>query len=632
MANEFKIVISAVDRATASVRRINDSISRITRPVADVRRSIGGLGREMGLNKVTASFDKVAASAKGVANSARSIAAPIAAAVGIGSIAGIAAMANEWGRMGMEVSNTSRSLGLATSDLQSLRGAANLAGVSSESLTGGMESLGATINDAKWGRNQGALALMSRLGMGFHQTQDGSVNTVRSLHDLSAAMMKIKDVQTQHKVAREFGVDALFPLLIKGPKALDEAQKKIAGLGGIQSAASIRSAEQFGLQLNYLKAATEGLKFSIADSLMPVLSPLIEQTTNWIAKNRELIAGKVANFVQGIATWLSKVNFSNVLKGVTDTANAVGKAVDAFGGWKNVIGAVVGLNVVSSLAPLISLGVALGGVGAALGGIGAGLAAFAASAAGLAVLAAVAGYAGYKGAEYLFGKKPANNGGIAGPAMHLRSKADLRATVDQQRADAGLPPLPIRQPMSYAESAQEARMLRTQNLGLPRDLSLAPLGIRSNNPLNLMPHGKEAVFPSMETGIAAALKNLQRKRYFGGGNDTVAGIVNAWSPPNVKNNSVEKNANYIEGVEHAVGTGHLDSSNPQTMAKLLSAMIYQENGKGYDKQKMEEAVQHTVMVEFKNAPPGISASTTSSNNKMPTPVRVVTSMPMTGAP
>lgn len=625
MANEFRIVITAVDRATQSVRNINDRISRITRPVQDVRRSIAGLGRELGLGKVATSFGKVASQVKAVANNARAIAAPVAAVIGVGSLAGIAALATEWGRMGMEVSNTSRNLGIATSDLQSLRGAALLAGVSSESLTGGMLALGDTINDAKWGRNQGVVALMSRLGMGFHMTRDGSVDTVRSLKDLAAAIGNIKSVQTQHNVARQFGVEALLPLLRKGTKEIDAYQKKIAGLGGVQSAASMEGAAQFGLQLNYLKAATDGLRMSIGEQLMPIMMPMVERLTSWIAANRELIATRVGEFVKGFAAWLGKVNFNNVLKGIADIIKTIGRVVDAFGGWKNVILAVIGLKVLGAVAPLVSLAAALAGVSASL-------VALAAGTGGLAILAAVAGYAGYKGAEYLFGDKSAkpsdSAGGVRQPALHLRTKADLHDEANRQRIAVGLAPLAPRRAMSKDELKAEARLQWMESFGLPP----APLGIRSNNPLNLMPGGKEAVFPSMETGISAALQNLMGKRYFGGGNNTVAGIVNTWSPPNAPGNSAAKNANYIAGVEREVGTGPLDQSNPQTMAKLLSAMIRQENGSAYDKPKMDEAVQR-VVVEFKNAPAGTTATTTGGNSGgAPTPMRVATSMPLMGMP
>jgi hypothetical protein len=329
----------------------------------------------------------------------------------------------------------------------------------------------------------------------------------------------------------------------------------------------------------------------------------------------------VAQFVEGFVTWLNKVDFNKVLKGVTEFIQKVGQVVDGLGGWKNVLIGIVGLKVLSAVSPLISLAAALSQVGVSLGLIAAG-------SGGLALLVGAVGaasvYAGYKAAEYLFGDKPhsASASGV-GPALHLRTKADLRAEASRQRTEVGLSPLPPGPVMSKADLAREARRMDLFGL-LP--VKAAPLGIRSNNPLNLMPGGKEAVYPSMESGIAAALANLQGRRYFGGGNDTVAGIVNTWSPPNAPGNSPEKNANYIAGVTKEVGDGHLDGNNPAVMAKLLSAMIRQENGAGtYDKQKMDAAVAH-VTVEFKNQPAGMSATAKSASGA-DVPVRVAMSMP-----
>ncbi|WP_317201486.1 phage tail tape measure protein [Janthinobacterium sp.] len=359
MANVFNITISATDRATESVKRINASIARITRPLTDVGRSAANLGRELGFDKVGKSLVRVGKSAEAVAGSVAKIVAPFAAVIGVGSLAGVAALATEWGRVGSEVARTSANLGVATSDLQSLRGAAQLAGVSSESLTGGLMALGDTINDAKWGRNQGALALMRRLGIGIHMTADGSVDAVRGLKDMAAAIGNIKSVQTQHMVARQFGVEALLPLLRKGTRAIEDYQKKIDQLGGVQTPQQIAAAANFGLQLNYLDAAANGLKNTIGAALVPVLTPLIESLTAWTLKNKDLIASGVAKFVEGFAKWVKEIDFGKVLDDVTKLVKNVDGVVESFGGWKNVIIGVGGVMTLSLLAPVLSLGLAL---------------------------------------------------------------------------------------------------------------------------------------------------------------------------------------------------------------------------------------------------------------------------------
>ncbi|MDP1069653.1 hypothetical protein, partial [Klebsiella pneumoniae] len=52
MANTFTITISAVDKASATVRKVNDSVSRMTRPFEEVGKSFKSLGRELGFERI----------------------------------------------------------------------------------------------------------------------------------------------------------------------------------------------------------------------------------------------------------------------------------------------------------------------------------------------------------------------------------------------------------------------------------------------------------------------------------------------------------------------------------------------------------------------------------------------------
>jgi hypothetical protein len=644
MANNLKIVITAVDRATASVRRINASIANITRPVREVRQSAANLARELGLDKVNKSLGRVVGSAKRVAGAVGRIAAPLAGVIGVGSIAGVAAMATEWGRMGIEVANTSRNLGVTTSQLQGLRGAAQMAGIGSESLAGGLQSLGDTINDARWGRNQGALALMSRLGIRFHQTADGSVDVVRSLKDVSAAVGNIKSVETQRLVAREFGVEALLPLLRKGGKAIDDYQKKAAALGAVQSPAAIAQAEAFGLQLNYLNLATQGLRNSIAERLTPVLMPLLEQLTAWVSKNRELIAGKVAKFVEGIAKWLQRIDFDKVLDGVTNLVKAIDTMVDRIGGWQNAavaFGAIMALNV---LAPVASLALSLTSLTttvipaairmlAALGGAGA-AAEGAAAAAGTAGIAAGGGAAAVGGAAAAgagaVGAGALGRAALAGATRLALPLAALWGLYQIGRTGFALKDL---YDISHRERLQltpgaQARVAGGALKGLP-SLGAAPLGIRSNNPLNIQRNGQEAVYPTMELGIANAYDDLYGK--IGRGINTPAAIVNRWSPPNAPGNSAAKNANYVKSIEDVIGSGPIDRDNSDTMAKLISTMARFENGAAQaNNAAIEEKTMHVVL-ELRGAPPGTTATAKTQTGNS-TPVRIAMAMPSGGMP
>jgi len=630
MSNNFKIVISAVDQATATIRKINDSMSRITRPISEIKKSVGALGKELGLDKVGKSMAAVSKSASDLAGKVSSIIAPMAAVVGVGSIAGVVALATEWAHLGLEISNTSKTLGMATSDLMSMRGAATLAGVSAEALTGGLKSVGDTMQDALFGRNQSALMLLDKMNVGIHKTADGSIDAARGFKDIATYISKVPSAQVQSLVARQFGLEALLPLLRKGAKGIEEYQRKVAEFGGSQSQQSIASAEDFGLKLNFLSMSVGGLKTSIGDKLIPVLSPFIDKLTSWIVANRDLIATNIAKFVQGFATWLEKIDFNKVLKGVTDFIRKIGQVVDGLGGWKTVLLAIVGMKVLGAVSPLISLAAALTQVGVSLGLIAAGTA-------GVALLIGAVGalgvYAGYKGAEYLFGDMSSSKtDSSAKPAPHLRTKAALREEASRQRTDVGLSPLGPGAMMSKADLRQEARLQWMESFGMPRGKA-APRGIRNNNPGNLMEWGNMprkdgyAVFPTPEAGLTAAIKNLQAQQNKHGLN-TIEGIVKKWAPPNENNTEA-----YIADVEKQTGFGRnqaLNLSDRKTVAPLISSIIKHEgNGAAYSKEMVDDAVTK-VVVEFKGAPPGTSAVASDKGGKS-VPVRINHTMPSLAA-
>ena len=76
MANTFTITISAVDKASATVRKVNDSVSRMTRPFEEVGKSFKSLGRELGFERIGKNLTNIGREAGGAARSISNIVAP----------------------------------------------------------------------------------------------------------------------------------------------------------------------------------------------------------------------------------------------------------------------------------------------------------------------------------------------------------------------------------------------------------------------------------------------------------------------------------------------------------------------------------------------------------------------------
>ena len=342
MANDFKIIISATDKATATVKKVNDSISRFVRPITEIKKASAALGKELGIERMGKSMAKVSTAAKDVSESIGHIIAPLASVFGIGSIAAIGEFAKKWGDVGAEIGRTSTTLGVSTRDLQLWRGAASLAGVSADAMTSGMKSLGDTMQDAVMNRNQMALGVMTQLHLNLSRTKTGAVDVTKALMDMSRILNSYSgSPQVQSKIASIFGLEALLPLLREGPDAVKRYLEQVKKTGAIMSGPALEAANVFRQKMELLKLSLSGLKNTIGSRLIPVLQPLIEKMTAWITVNKDFIAQEFSRIVKEIADELAKINWVHVIKGVEEFCSGVNKAVHFMGVWKFIMKAFI---------------------------------------------------------------------------------------------------------------------------------------------------------------------------------------------------------------------------------------------------------------------------------------------------
>ncbi|MGV8865563.1 MAG: hypothetical protein ACOH2S_01480 [Janthinobacterium svalbardensis] len=637
MASVFNIVITAVDRATRTVRSINDTFARLTRPLVLIRQSVQNLSNELGLDKVAKAMGGVGRSALDVAGRVRSIVAPMAAVIGVGSIAGLLALAISWGTVGMEVSKAGAAIGMSTSTLMSMRGAAKLAGVTAEELTGSLKSVGDTMEDALFGRNQSALMLLNKMRIGIHKTADGSIDAARGFKDIATYISGIKSAQVQGVIARQFGIEAALPLLRKGAKGIEEYQQKVAEFGGSRTAGAIAAAEQFGFKMVSLSMATDGVKISIGERLIPVLQPFIEKLITWVTVNRELIATRVTEFVAAFATWIERINFNDVLNGMTSFISGVAGVIDSLGGWKTaallVMGVMAGpflLSVATFGASLVRLGVTV--IPVFIRALGLMRLAMLANPI-TAIVMAIATVALFLYENWDKVKKWWK--GLWGDMSDDAAKSQSAIAKTTEKLAKGTKGLGEKQTGGASGDWGDRR-----GGGASGDWedasgtrSRAPRGIRNNNPGNLRSWGDMpredgfARFPTPEAGLAAMIKNLQVQQSKHGLN-TIAGIIGRWAPPNENDT-----AGYVGNISKQTGFGPhqpLDLTDKSTVAPLISSMIRQEgNSAGYSKDMVEKAVTQ-VVVDFKNAPAGTTATANMKGGNM-VPVRVNHSMPTLAA-
>ena len=335
MANTFSITISAVDKATATVRRVNDSISRLTRPFQDVGKSFKSLGRELGFEKIGKNLGTIGREASGAARSIGSIIAPMAAVTGLGSVAGIAALAKNWANLSRSIDGSSHSIGISSGQLQSFQGAAQMVGVEASATTSSLDGLANTMQDAQWGRNQGALLMFNKLGIGLKKTKAGTWDVVAQYKAVANAIAKEASPQKQKLIARALGMENMLPFLRQGAAGIERYEAMVKRLGYVMGDDAVKRGKAFSLSLAGLGVVIDGVKNSIGDALIPAMKPLIDQFSLWLAANRELIATDIGNWAKGFATWINKIDWKEIGDGIVKFGKGIGDVVKWLGGWEN---------------------------------------------------------------------------------------------------------------------------------------------------------------------------------------------------------------------------------------------------------------------------------------------------------
>jgi hypothetical protein len=190
-----------------------------------------------------------------------------------------------------ELAKTSQKIGVQVEDLQKLRYAADLSGVSNEVLT---RALGRLSTEAVKGSDA-----LKKIGVSLKDSNGNTKTSAELLKETAGQISKYSDgVQKSALVTEIFGdklARELIPLLNLGKKGIEDLANEAEQLGFILSADAAASAEEFNDNLTRLGRVTDGLIAKITIELLPGLVAFTDQLID-IAKNTQVFetVGKAA--------------------------------------------------------------------------------------------------------------------------------------------------------------------------------------------------------------------------------------------------------------------------------------------------------------------------------------------------
>jgi len=275
---------------------------------------------------------------------------------------------------------------------------------------GSVEGMTAQLQEAQKAVSDYRLGISNSANAGFWATglaKDSDFKNAESL--LRARANAVQTITAKWGVgigrtkAAEMGIsEDTFNLLKQGASQVDRIRDSVSKLAEAQAKAS-SGAEAFRQKWDLVQGKLQAVGVTIVSRLLPYL----ERFATWLDQNQDKIeawATKAVTAIEGFVKWADK-------------------AAESIGGWKNVLIALLALNVLSAVAPFVALAASLLSVGNALGVIGG-----TAGTSALAVLGKLGASAAALGGGYWLGSKMNDKLG----------ESDTGRSIQKAIGDAGL--------------------------------------------------------------------------------------------------------------------------------------------------------------------------------------------------
>jgi TP901 family phage tail tape measure protein len=273
---------------------LTELVAKITADASGLKKTLGEAEREVEKSGRTIA-GKMQSWVKGNEKSLNTLAKGFAAA-SAAIIGGLTLSVRSFAQTGHELDNLSKQTGFSTETLSILKFAAERTGTSLGAITTNAKYLSLALVEAK---DSGSQAAKSFQGIGVSVLDLRKLSPEDQFMKVAYALSNVKDQSQKVYYAQQlFGRSSaeLIPLLAGGTAGLAAFEKAARKAGIVMDKDTAAKAEMLDLQLGFLGARMEGIKFTIAEAIAPSLLELadnfagvLDKIASWIKDNPKLI-------------------------------------------------------------------------------------------------------------------------------------------------------------------------------------------------------------------------------------------------------------------------------------------------------------------------------------------------------
>lgn len=233
-----------------------------------------------------------------------------------------------------EIAKTSRELGISSDVLQEYRYAADLAGISNESLDKSLRLFSRSVGQAAQGTGVAAQQF-EYLGISLYDAEGRLKSNDVLLEEVGQKLEGVEDASIRAAISQDlFGRSGqrLGVLISQNREELEKQRKTAHEYGLVLSQEVLANSEEFNDRLSDAEKIVRSFGQIIAAELLPRMTEIIKAFIEFVQANRELIKTKVQDFLDGL------ISFLKALWAVLSAVNTVFQFFAQFvGGAENAL-------------------------------------------------------------------------------------------------------------------------------------------------------------------------------------------------------------------------------------------------------------------------------------------------------
>jgi hypothetical protein len=271
---------------------------------------------------------------------------------GLGIVSFVKNVIGETAQLGRSASD----LNISTVALSEWQLAAKRAGSTAEGITAALTAAQQSVGGAKLGQIDGGGEAFLRFGGDPNKLRSDAQTYLKAQADVIARVRREQGEDVARNVAGQMGVGGSYNFLKQGSGAIDEQMRAQSRLAEAQ-AKQVAASQELERKWNDFQNALRETSITILTDLSPQLDKLLKwagDMARWVADHKDDITAWINSAVSAIDAFVVRAD----------------KMADSLGGWKVILAAIVGFEILKQVSPILQLATAFGTLATSLGAIG----------------------------------------------------------------------------------------------------------------------------------------------------------------------------------------------------------------------------------------------------------------------